>query len=252
MKNSKEILDTVLEMRDEYFARQRRRKKLIFRSASLLSAAAVIAVVIGISSPGPEVIAPPEIEIAEEAPAVTSVKSASQTSPASSQQTQTAVNKTTYTTSKAVVTEAAADSSVQAKSEVRTSVSADIKKNTTQSVSAQAPTQQVRETERAAVTTAVHADIETVTTMVSDANDVKDKDIAFYVVIGDNRHYISGIVPVDDTEKEGVAVRITEDNQVYIDKEGVSLPPFTITDEEGDYYRQVYGDDEEASESSEQ
>ena len=256
MKNSKEILDTVLKMRDEHYERKRRRKAIMLKLSALVSAAAVLIIVLGINAKTHTDIKLPEIDIAENI--IVTTEPSTDTSIVHTTSLKTAI-KTTHTTSVSSKTETYSTvSETVSQTQIYTERAAYVNEYTFPVQTAEtAYSSEITETVVMDITDTQPVPTETTgtenngteITVVTDLGsqiDVDKDNIDFVVIIDDNnRRYVSigdanNFQNDMDNAESKVIIIFTEKNYVLMNIDGVDLMPYCITDEEKEYYRQTF------------
>ncbi len=239
MKNSKEILDTVLKMRDEYYTKKKRRRNLAVRFSALVPVAVVI--LININSKPPKDIAMSDIDIAEDV-TVTAVQSAStvtQHTNSTAASSASAASQRTTTASDALT---AADPEVVSSAESETSVQSEIPTEEPEKEQVISPQEQDKPAQTATeAVTEVEVTTDTAVTETATAP-FNEEDIDFYVVIsnGFNNQPFSGGNRYISGYGGDVKITFTKDNHAYIEVDGTLMPPLSISDEDKEYYRRKY------------
>ncbi len=239
MKNSKEILDTVLKMRDEYYTKKKRRRNLAVRFSALVPVAVVI--LININSKPHKDIAMSDIDIAEDV-TVTAVQSASTVTQhinSTAACSASAASQRTTTASDALT---AADPEVVSSAESETSVQSEIPTEEPEKEQVISPQEQDKPAQTATeAVTEVEVTTDTAVTETATAP-FNEEDIDFYVVIsnGFNNQPFSGGNRYISGYGGDVKITFTKDNHAYIEVDGTLMPPLSISDEDKEYYRRKY------------
>ena len=256
MKNSKEILDTVLKMRDEHYTKKKRRRNLAVRLSALVSAAAAAGILINISSKPYKDIAMSDIDISEEV-TVTAAQSVSTVT----QHTNSTSALSAFVTSQRSTTSSdtltATDPEVAPSAESETSVQSEIpteEPEKEQGISAQEQDKPVQTAPVAVTEAEVTADTAVTETVTAPRpQNFDEEDIDFYVVFGNvfnNQQFLGGTNYISGNGGD-VKITFTKDNYVFIEVDGEVLPALSVTDEEKYLYRQRFSG-KEINGSSEQ